>query len=166
MARKGPSPSAKGKAKAYGPLTRASPRLAAGGKSPTQNTSHSSHQCTNIKPADEEVSDDKIHAKKEPDHKIAGKEENVEEDPEEGPEEVHQDAGTEEEEEEEDLEEDPEEDNAAEEGVRVEDDFADYWALVRSDSKNNIGNDYRFAGNAGPTNSSTGSCTGPPPANH
>ncbi|MED6162214.1 hypothetical protein PIB30_068292 [Stylosanthes scabra] len=55
---------------------------------------------------------------------IAGKDEDVEEDPEEGPEEAPQDAGMKEEEE--DPEEDPEEENAAEEGVRKEDDFADY----------------------------------------
>ncbi|MED6152565.1 hypothetical protein PIB30_093245 [Stylosanthes scabra] len=63
-------------------------------------------------------------------------------------------------------EEDPMEENAAKEGVRVEDDFVDYWALVRSDSENSVGNNYRFAGNAAPANSSVGSYIGPPPANN
>ncbi|MED6139568.1 hypothetical protein PIB30_085053 [Stylosanthes scabra] len=45
----------------------------------------------------------------------------MEEDPEEAPVEAPQGA---------EIEEDPMEENAAEEGVRVEDDFADYWALA------------------------------------
>ncbi|MED6128462.1 hypothetical protein PIB30_098174 [Stylosanthes scabra] len=91
--------------------------------------------------------------------------EEVEEDPEEDPVEAPQGIGIEEEDEE-DPEEDPIEENVAEDGVRKEDDFADYWALVRSDSENSVGNDYRFTGNSGPANSSAGSCTGPLPANH
>ncbi|MED6126543.1 hypothetical protein PIB30_079500 [Stylosanthes scabra] len=57
-----------------------------------------------------------------------------------------------------------EEENAAEKGVCVEDDFADYWALVRSDSEIGVENDYRFTGNIEPAANSAGSCTGPPSA--
>ncbi|MED6209095.1 hypothetical protein PIB30_051358 [Stylosanthes scabra] len=95
-----------------------------------------------ITPKEQEVialsSDSKLE------HKITGKEEDVEEDSEEGPDEAHQDTGMEKEHEKEDLEEDPEEENAAKEGVREVDDFADYWSLVRSDSEDSVGNDYRF----------------------
>ncbi|MED6164304.1 hypothetical protein PIB30_088422 [Stylosanthes scabra] len=140
MARKGPSPSAKGKAKAYGPPTQASPRLAAMRSQPAANSQPETPVTQAINaptsslppkkrpiqkkagriffqaPKEKEVN--ALSSKSEPEHKIAGKEENVEEDPEEGPEE--------EEEEEVNPEEDPEEENATEKGVRVEDDFADY----------------------------------------
>ncbi|MED6225967.1 hypothetical protein PIB30_098698 [Stylosanthes scabra] len=99
--------------------------------------------------------------------------EEVEEDLEEDPVEALQGAEIEEEDEE-DPEEDPMEENATEKGVREEDDFVDYWALVRSDSENSVTNDYRFWNydgdldnwrNPEPVDSSAGSCTGPPPAN-
>ncbi|MED6151953.1 hypothetical protein PIB30_087223 [Stylosanthes scabra] len=78
--------------------------------------------------------------------------EDMEEDPKDDPVEAPQAAGIEEEE------------NAAEEGVCVEDDFADYWALVRSDSENSVENDYCFAGNTALAVSFVGSCIGPPSA--
>ncbi|MED6150225.1 hypothetical protein PIB30_070336, partial [Stylosanthes scabra] len=101
----------------------------------------------------------------EPEPEIVKEFEKVEEDPKEDPVEAPQGAEIEEEDKE-DPKEDPMEENAAEEGVREEDDFAYYWALVRSDSENSVGNDYRFTRNAGPANSSAGSCIGLPPANH
>ncbi|MED6188492.1 hypothetical protein PIB30_086480 [Stylosanthes scabra] len=106
---------------------------------------------------------------------IVEMDEDEEEDPEEDPEEAPQDAEVEAEvEEEEDPEGDPEEKSAAEEVLREEDDFADYWALVDSESEDTAGDDPYFWDydgdlpnwrNANPSNSSSGSCTGPPPAN-
>ncbi|MED6126191.1 hypothetical protein PIB30_075975 [Stylosanthes scabra] len=202
MACNGPSPSAKGKAKAYEPLTRASPRLAAlrsqavansqpeAPVTPATNVPTSSlppkkrliqkaaskgtprlqHDPSAGDPsrtffqASEEQEVITVSSDSEPESEMVKEVEEVEEDPEEDPVEAPQGAGIEEEDEE-DPEEDPMEENAAEEVVREEDDFVDYWALVRSDSENSVGKDYRFTANAGPANSSAGSCTGPPPAN-
>ncbi|MED6139845.1 hypothetical protein PIB30_087782 [Stylosanthes scabra] len=184
MARDGPFPPAKGKAKAFGPPTRVTPRLAALSaatsslppkKRPIQKaagegtskaaaksfrkrfqrlaaTGRTSFQAPKIQEVIAVISDS------EPKSEMVKEAENVEEDPEEDPVEEPQEAGIEEEDEE-DPKEDPMEENDVEEGVRVEDDFVDYWALVRFDSENSVGNDYRFAGNAGPINSSVGSCT-------
>ncbi|MED6123807.1 hypothetical protein PIB30_052957 [Stylosanthes scabra] len=149
MARNGPSPSAKGKAKAYGPPTPASPKLAAlrarsvanpqpetpttpaviaptPSLPPKKRPSQKTAGRTFIQaPKEQEVIAVSIDSEPEPE--IAEKNEDVEEDPEEGSEEAHQGARMEEgEEEEEDPEEDPKEENVAEEGVCKEDDFADY----------------------------------------
>ncbi|MED6114954.1 hypothetical protein PIB30_085470 [Stylosanthes scabra] len=159
MACKGPSPTAKGKGKAYGPPTRASPRLAAlrsqSATKPQPETpvTPTCCHCAKTELASQETSYPKapkeqeviaVSSDSEPEPEIAGENEDVGEDPEEGPGEAHQDTEMEEEEEEEDPKEDPEEENVAEEGVHEEDDFADHWALVRSDSEDSIGNDYRF----------------------
>ncbi|MED6223309.1 hypothetical protein PIB30_072713 [Stylosanthes scabra] len=217
MARNGPSPSAKGKDKAYGPPTRASPRLAA---LRSQKVANSQPEAPIILATN--VPSSSLPPKKRPIQKAAGKGtskvaaqsflrrsqqisaigrtffqafeeqevivvssdfepklgmvkeiEEVGEDPENDPVEAPQGAGIEEEDEE-DPEEDSIQENVAEKGVREEDDFADYWALVRSDSENSVGNDYRFWNydgdldnwrNAEPADSSAKSCTGPPPAN-
>ncbi|MED6195770.1 hypothetical protein PIB30_041081, partial [Stylosanthes scabra] len=180
MARNGPSPSTKGKGKAFGPPTRASPRLAAlrsqsaaspqpetpvtpaviaptpslppkkrpiqkaagegTSKAAARSFRRRSQRIAAIgrtfiqAPKEQEVI--AINSYSEPEPEIVEKDEDVEEDSEEAP----QDAGIEEEEEEEDPDEDPEEENAAEEGVREEDDFADYWPLVDSDSEGSVGN--------------------------
>ncbi|MED6208597.1 hypothetical protein PIB30_046858 [Stylosanthes scabra] len=176
MARNEPSLSTKGNAKAYGPPTQASPRLAALRARSVPNPQPE----TPVTPAIIAPTPS-LPPKKRSIQKAAG--------------EGTSKAGKmrmwnkilkrvrrrhirvpemEEKEEEEDPEEDPEEENAVEEGVREEDDFMDYWALVRSDSEDSVGNDYCFWnydgdlpnwGNAEPANSSVGSCTGPPPAN-
>ncbi|MED6171571.1 hypothetical protein PIB30_041867 [Stylosanthes scabra] len=126
MAPNGPSPSVKGKGKAYGPPTRASPMLADLRSQRSQRIAAIGRTFFQA-PKEQEVII--VSSDLEPEPMIGGKEE---------------DAGMEEEEEEEDHEKDPEEENAAEEGVREEDDFANYWALVRSDSENSVGNDYHF----------------------
>ncbi|MED6115581.1 hypothetical protein PIB30_091987 [Stylosanthes scabra] len=96
-----------------------------------------------------------ISSDPEPEPEKVEEAEDVEEDPEEDPVETPQGAGIKEDDKE-NPEEDPMEENAAEEGVRVEDDFTDYRALVRSDSENRVGNDYRFTGNVAPANSPVG----------
>ncbi|MED6139382.1 hypothetical protein PIB30_083291 [Stylosanthes scabra] len=202
MARNGPSPSAKGKAKAYGPPTRASPMLAALRSQPAANpqpetpvtptiSAPTSSLLPKKRPTQKAVGEGTSKAAAqsfkrrslriaaigrtffqppknqeaitnssdtEPEPEKVEEAEDMEEDPEEDPVETPQGAEIEEEDEE-DPEEDPMEENAAEEGVCIEDDFADYWALVRSDSENSLGNDYGFAGNAAPAASSVGSCT-------
>ncbi|MED6200315.1 hypothetical protein PIB30_083864 [Stylosanthes scabra] len=139
MARNRPCSSAKGKGKAYDPPTRASPRLTAlrtqsavnplpetpvtpAVITPTSSLPPKKHHIQ--KAAGEGTSKVAARSFRRRSQRIVaiGKDEDVKEDPKKGPEEAHQDAGMEEEEE--DLEEDPEEENAAEEGVREEDDFA------------------------------------------
>ncbi|MED6138833.1 hypothetical protein PIB30_078191 [Stylosanthes scabra] len=137
-----PSPSTKGNAKAYGPPTRASPRFAALRSqsvanprpetpvipaviAPTPSLPPKKRPIRKVAaPKEQEVI--AISSDSEPEPEIVEKDEDVEEDPEEDPDEAPQDAGMEEEEEEENPKEDPKEENAAEEGVREEDDFADY----------------------------------------
>ncbi|MED6133468.1 hypothetical protein PIB30_028534 [Stylosanthes scabra] len=148
MARNEPSPSDKGKAKAYGPPTRASPRLAALRSQPAANPQTETPVTPTIS-----ASTSSMLPKKRPTQKVVGEgtskaatqsfksdpepepekveeAEDMEEDPEEDPVEAPQGTGIEEEDEE-DPEEDPMEENVAEEGVRIEDDFADYWALAK-----------------------------------
>ncbi|MED6113642.1 hypothetical protein PIB30_072777 [Stylosanthes scabra] len=168
MARNGTSPSAKGKAKAYGPPTRASPRLTALSVQPKRRHAkappklkHNPSKGRTFFPPPKNQEDIMISNDPESEPEKVEEAEDIEEDPEEDPVEAPQGAEIEE-----DHEEDPMEENAAEEGVLIEDNFADYSALVRSDSENNVGNDYRFVGNAAPAASSVGSCTRPPPADN
>ncbi|MED6137468.1 hypothetical protein PIB30_065298 [Stylosanthes scabra] len=166
--------SAKGKAKAYGPPTRASPRIAAlrsqsaanpqpetpvtpavttptptlpPKKRPIQKAAGRTFIQT---PKEQEVI--AISSDSEPElaikdtiHEIVEMEEDEEEDPEEDSEEAPQDAEVEAKvEAKEDPEEDPEEESAAEEVLREEDDFTDYWELVDSDLEDAAGDDSHF----------------------
>ncbi|MED6177734.1 hypothetical protein PIB30_100809 [Stylosanthes scabra] len=236
MAHSGLSPLAKGKAKAYGPLTRASPRLTPlrsqpvanphpealvtpsyyvladrDGpsntaptpslppkkrliqKAPGEGTSKATAKPIRIRsqwiaakggtstntPKERVVitlsSDSEPELRLEDTiQEVVEMDEDQEEDSEEDPEEAPQNAEVEEEEEDpkEDTEEEEEE---AEEVLYGEDDYADYWVLVdsESDSENDIGDDphlWNYDGdlsdwqNAEPSDNSSGSCTGPPPA--
>ncbi|MED6138411.1 hypothetical protein PIB30_074010 [Stylosanthes scabra] len=168
MARGEPSPSAKGKAKAYAPSNRTSPRLAvlrakASPSSPTpppsptsslpQNTNFPSRSGrittrggpSTVAPKEKVVIE--ISSDTEPDPKledtireVVEMDEDREEDPEEDSEEAPQDAKVEE-----NPEEDPEEkQDEVEEHFRGEDDYKDYWQLEDSESENVLGDDPRF----------------------
>ncbi|MED6211883.1 hypothetical protein PIB30_077856 [Stylosanthes scabra] len=160
-----------GQAKAYEPSTRASSRLAALRSqsaanphpetpvTPTISAPTSSlppKKCPIPNKAGEGTSKNQeaitISSDPEPEPEREEEAEDIEEDPKEDPVEAPQAAGIEEEE------------NAVEEGVRVEDDFADCWAIVRSNSENSLGNDHHFDGNTAPAAISVKSCTGPSPA--
>ncbi|MED6116622.1 hypothetical protein PIB30_101925 [Stylosanthes scabra] len=143
MARNGLSPSAKGKAKAFGPLTRASPRLVALRSQPAANpqpetpvTPTISAPTSSLPPKKRPIQkggrrrhlqscSEFLPSDSEPEPEMVKETEDVEEDPEEDPVEEPEEAWIEEEDEE-DPKEDPMEENVAEEAVRVEDDFLEY----------------------------------------
>ncbi|MED6207080.1 hypothetical protein PIB30_032532 [Stylosanthes scabra] len=234
MARNGPPPSAKGKAKAYGPPTRASPRLVAL-RSQSAIKSQPEAPVTpavpalatakriarmlvnsySMKLADRDGPSNiaptpSLPPKKRPIQKAAGEgtskcitalgrpytstpkeqivivvgsdsepepalEDTIHKIVEMAEDEAPQNAGVKEEEEyEEEPEEDPVEESVVELVLRKEDDYADYWALVDSESKNaarddpcfwNYDGDLPNWGDVDPANSSSRSCTRPPPAN-
>ncbi|MED6174279.1 hypothetical protein PIB30_067600 [Stylosanthes scabra] len=203
MAGDKPSSPAKGKAKAYGPPTRASSRLVALRSQSAANPQPETPVTPAViaptpslppkkrhiqkaagegtsKAAAQSFRRQSHNSKPEPAikdtiRKIVDMDEDEEEDLEEDLEEAPQDAEVEEhEEEEEDPEEDLEEESAAKLVLHGEDDFANYWALVESDSEDAARDDPRFWdydgdlpdwGNVDPANSSSRSCTRPPLAN-
>ncbi|MED6116057.1 hypothetical protein PIB30_096541 [Stylosanthes scabra] len=178
MDRNGPAPSAKGKAKAYGPPTRASPRLVALRSQSVANPRPEIPVPSNIAPtpslppkkrpiqkaAGEGTSKAATQSFRRQSQRIAAIGRTFTQAPNE--QEAPQDTEVEEEEEEEeDPEEDPKEESAAKEVLREEDDFADYWELMDSESEDAAGDDLHFWnfdgdlpdwGNADPANSSSG----------